>query len=537
MQYSSCSAIDNGFEALLWLFKVGSAAGNEPFLSLMSTLRSNTTMTQQIPVGIGSDNLGRVTDYTTKLKTDMEAVLSKTIEAIGTTDTAKIDTYIDSRKDALLELRNTMIKDLQSLSMAQKGSNSSSTEHRLIQSAGDLAQETTEIASKCLSLFKQIAFDLKTRFNDPDVYQRRDLIPNDFLSPSDDDQTRKRRDLSASDENNLLNDDWQDTELSDPDDWDLLEPAHSSGSSLHSGIVSGIGARLSGLTSLAGLGSPVNLARTGYESPNRESIHGSSPGQEGQALRARPVPYSPDSSLTLANVMAAVINDRPLRTVDHQVLSNNRTGSLPSDPLGQSPGMKLLEGSRRIAGRMQAEVADFVQALSNNAFAEVATCWEPEDLLNIAIVQTGASADLSSSPSFSPPYSTETFLQTVLTSRALGVEHESPDNIFRSDGTVRQVAVGVDGQSAIFYDPVSGKTTTGSPSVELARCMLQAMAQHQLKKHGVQGLSPSFGKKVLDQARGLQSRQPESIARQLGSSRPKTHQAIIIRLYVRFDIS
>ncbi|USE35277.1 hypothetical protein [Endozoicomonas sp. SCSIO W0465] len=39
MQYSSCSAIDNGFEALLWLFKVGSAAGNEPFLSLMSTLR------------------------------------------------------------------------------------------------------------------------------------------------------------------------------------------------------------------------------------------------------------------------------------------------------------------------------------------------------------------------------------------------------------------------------------------------------------------------------------------------------------------
>ncbi|WP_257266677.1 hypothetical protein [Endozoicomonas sp. ONNA2] len=477
------------------------------------TIRSNMTVNQQIPAGISSGNLDKVADYTEKFKTDTGEVLSKTIEGIRATDITEIDTYIDDRKDALLELRNTMINDLQALPVTQEGTRESSTERRLTRAAGDLVQETTKIVSKCLSLFKQIAFDLKTRFNDPEVYKTRDLIPADFLDSSDD-QTRKRRDVASTDENMidenmLLNSDWQDSAMAEPDHRDSLEPAHSSGSSLHSGIFSDIRARLSGLASFAGSDSPAHLARSGYVPPNQESIHGSSSGQKGQALRTQSVPYNSSSSLVLANVVAAAMNDRPLRTADHQVLNSNSAGSLPSDPVRQSPGMKLLEGSRRIAGRLQAEVTDFAQALTSNELAEVATDWQPEDLLNIAIVQTAGSSDPSSV--------TEAFLQTVLASGTLGVEHESPDNIFRSDGTVRNVAVGADGQSSIFYDSVTGKTTTGSPSIELARCMLQAMAQHQLKKHGTQGLSPSFSQKVLDQARLLRSQQHESIASQLGN--------------------
>ncbi|WP_257293338.1 hypothetical protein [Endozoicomonas sp. YOMI1] len=374
-----------------------------------------------------------------------------------------------------------------------------------------VVNEFSSIAMVCASLLSQIGFDLHFRLKDLDLqaYQDRPLLPFDFANLIDN-QSRKRRDLSDADDmgntNEPIDDNHIVNEIADHDDNAALhltnqpDPNHplSSGASMHRGVWSAIGSQLASLAQYIGLTNTANRPASLFELPRKVGeVNDSGAEPAEQASSFKPVSSLTNDSLILANIVASLLNDRPIRAVGHHDGRLDQQTSLTRDPLEQSPGMRLLEGSRGIASQLHTELSDFMQSLADDRVAEIAPYWQPEDLLNIAIVQmTGVDR---TSP-------TNDFLQAVIASPELGVEHESPDNIFRSDGTVRKVAIGADGQSSIFYDSVTGKTTTGSPSVELARCMLQAMAQHQLKNRQ---LSKSFRQQVLDQVLQLQDRRSE----------------------------
>uniref|UniRef100_UPI002147FE65 hypothetical protein n=1 Tax=Endozoicomonas sp. SESOKO1 TaxID=2828742 RepID=UPI002147FE65 len=375
-----------------------------------------------------------------------------------------------------------------------------------------IVKEFSNIAKVCAELLSQIGFDLHFRLKDRDLqaYQDRSLLPYDFTGLIDN-QPRKRRDLSDTDdmgstnepidENDIINEIADDDDNTAPHLMVQSEPNSplSSGASMHRGVWSAIGSQLAGLAQYAGL-TTANQPTSLNELP-RKMDKVNDPGAEPaeHARSSKPVSPLTNDSLILANMVASALNDRPIRAVGHDHDGGlNHQACLSRDPLAQSPGIRLLEGARGVASQLHTELNDYVQSLADDTVADIAPYWQPQDLLNIAIVQTAGVNRTSP---------TKAFLQAVIASPALGVEHESPDNIFRSDGTVRKVVTGADGRSSVFYDSVTGKTTTGSPSIELARCMLRAMAQHQLDNRE---LSNPLRKQVLDQVLQLQDRRSEN---------------------------
>ncbi|USE38785.1 hypothetical protein [Endozoicomonas sp. SCSIO W0465] len=378
-----------------------------------------------------------------------------------------------------------------------------------------MVKEFSGFALVAASLIQQIGYDLHFRLDNPQAYEQQPLMPFNFSNFLDA-PARKRRDLTDIDDTNNtkepIGEDHIFNEMADdnaiPDLTNQPEPGNplSSGASRHRGVWSAISSQLAGLAEYGGRKNTATRPASHNELPREVGeVNSFRPGPTDQTSPFKPASFPTNDSLILANIVASALNDRPIRTIGpHHDSRLNQQASLSRDPLEQSPGMRLLEGSRGVASQLHTELSGYLQYLAEVTAAEIAPCWQPRDLLNIAIVQT-TGVDRASP--------TNAFLQTVLASPELGVEHESPENIFRSDGTVRQVAVGADGQSSVFFDSVTGKTTTtttGSPSVELARCMLQAMAQHQLKNRGSGELSLPFRQQVLDQVLQLQDRRSQN---------------------------
>ena len=288
---------------------------------------------------------------------------------------------------------------------------------------------------------------------DPDAYraifdgkQRHD----DQAKESDTDKPRKRRDID--------------------------QPAApvSSAAARPEGVIGNIGKYLGGLL------------------PSTASVSGKSPAIDSES-RAHDNPASSFTrsaqlhgagNLALATLLASRFNNRQIET-------GQRTMAENQDLLSQSPGLRLLSNSSAIAGQLSAEVRAFVDHL-NDSNQTIAVDWSLNDLVNIAIMQSTTKKSISVA---------ETFLDEVLKSPQIGVEHEHPENIFEADGHVRGKA---DGDNSLFHDPETGKTDTTGPVMGLARAMLQAIARGRL---AADKLSDSERREIIQQVHVLADRQ------------------------------
>ncbi|USE34393.1 hypothetical protein [Endozoicomonas sp. SCSIO W0465] len=148
--------------------------------------------------------------------------------------------------------------------------------------------------------------------------------------------------------------------------------------------------------------------------------------------------------------------------------------------------MQLLTDSLAIAPQLHSEVAAFIDHLKSHT-SPVASQWSRNDLVNMAI--------LLSTPARIPARITETFLQQALTSPAIGINHEHPDNIFSTD------------------DLVHGITNAKGPAIGLAKAMLQAMAINQLASYSSDNHLPDpLRRQIIRQAVQLQTRQKQNTA-------------------------
>ena len=229
--------------------------------------------------------------------------------------------------------------------------------------------------------------------------------------------------------------------------------------------------------------------------PSTASVSGKSPAMDSES-RAHDHPASSFTrsaqlhgagNLALATLLASRFNNRQIETGQRTIAENQ-------DLLSQSPGMRLLSNSSAIAGQLSAEVRAFVDHL-NDSNQTIAVDWSLNDLVNIAIVQSTTKKSTSV---------TEAFLDEVLKSPQIGVEHERPENIFEADGHVRGKA---DGDQSLFYDRETGKTDTTGPVMGLARAMLQAIARRHLT---ADKLSDSQRREIIQQVHVLADGQETS---------------------------
>lgn len=194
-------------------------------------------------------------------------------------------------------------------------------------------------------------------------------------------------------------------------------------------------------------------------------------------------------NLALATLLASRFNNRQIETGQRTIAENQ-------DLLSQSPGMRLLSDSSAIAWQLGAEVRAFVDHL-NDSDQAIAADWSLNDLVNMAIMQTTTKKSTNVA---------EAFLDEVLKSPQIGVEHERPENIFEADGRVRGKA---DSGQSLFHDPKTGKTDTTGPIMGLARAMLQAMARRRLSGQDYD-LTDSQRREIIQQVHVLADRQKTS---------------------------
>ncbi|WP_257284885.1 hypothetical protein, partial [Endozoicomonas sp. SESOKO1] len=225
----------------------------------------------------------------------------------------------------------------------------------------------------------------------------------------------------------------------------------------------------------------------------------SPPGDTGKNA-ITPANYPVTDTLTLANLVAAKISDRPI----HHTTAPQTTDK-PASPLDQSPGMKLLTGSQTLAGQLREELSALANDLATPG-KQVSTQWDQDDLINLAIVQT--------LPKASTGKVTETFLLNVLTSTSVGIQHQQPDHLFRADGSLRGTSQ--DSGTPLFRDPSTGKTVDHGATRQLAKIMLQAMARSRLADQAENNDIPQhLSNKIIDQATQLHSRQPQKFVARL----------------------
>lgn len=194
-------------------------------------------------------------------------------------------------------------------------------------------------------------------------------------------------------------------------------------------------------------------------------------------------------NLALATLLASRFNNRQIETGQRTIAENQ-------DLLSQSPGMRLLSDSSAIAWQLAAEVRAFVDHL-NDSNQTIAADWSLNDLVNMAIMQTTTKKSTNVA---------EAFLDEVLKSPQIGVEHERPENIFEADGRVRGKT---DSDQSLFHDPETGKTDTTGPVMGLARAMLQAMARRRLAGQNYH-LTDAQRREIIQQVHVLADRQKTS---------------------------
>ena len=198
-------------------------------------------------------------------------------------------------------------------------------------------------------------------------------------------------------------------------------------------------------------------------------------------------------NLVLAALLTSRFNDRQL-IIQRQLVMPGQ------DPLSQSPGMRLLTDSQAISARLQAETNAFINQLKTSN-GPISAYWNPNDLVNIAILQSTAKTSSKVAGRF---------LYEALRSPHVGIEHEQPENIFAADGRVR----GSDDQY-IFHHPATGKTTPSGAAGALARTMLQAMAIQRLAGKSQINLPDGFYGEIIQQVSQLYQRQDTTVARVL----------------------
>lgn len=227
----------------------------------------------------------------------------------------------------------------------------------------------------------------------------------------------------------------------------------------------------------------------------------STPSSNSQtASRAiTPTNYPLTDNLTLANMLAAKISDRPIH-LNHTMAPG--TPGKNATSLDQSPGMQLLTNSLALARQLRTELT----ALANDLATldkKVNTQCDQDDLINLAIIQT--------LPEASAGKATENFLSSVLTSTTLGIQHQKPDNIFRADGSLRGTSQAPG--TPLFYDPSTGQTIDHGATRQLASVMLKAMAASRLAEQTINDDIPQhLSKKIIDQVAQLKNHQPKSWA-------------------------
>ncbi|USE38978.1 hypothetical protein [Endozoicomonas sp. SCSIO W0465] len=272
----------------------------------------------------------------------------------------------------------------------------------------------------------------------------------------------------------------------------------TAGAASHKGLLSTV---RDGMSWLTGSGDAT-------ERPQPQAMPGITTGQEqpGSADHrvngVRPAQPTVDDGLLMASLAVSHLTDRPVRSdlkmaaIQGQV--QDRDDNPPS--FDRSPGMQLLKGSLGVARQLRTEVTAFVDRV-RDAQLQPDAHWETDDLLNMAIV--AANSDR-------PANCTEAFLDEVLFSPGLGVEHEHIANIFDSDGRVR----GTRGNGrGIFFGPDQDNAAASGPARQLGQCMLSAMADRQLDQVN----STERRDAIIDQALGLQEQQARGVMGQLSA--------------------
>ncbi len=309
--------------------------------------------------------------------------------------------------------------------------------------------------------------------------------PADQTNPQESETGRKRRQLEP-DSRRASTDNKQ-------------APVSSSGSSIHNkGLLSGIS---DGLSTLGASFQPEAVPGLTNEDSDQQSR---------SVGRTRVHQSSLNDSLSLANLLVSSITDRPIqrdRGIAGVFSATNDDSNVSTERLRHAPGMELLRGSMAIAKQLRSEMATFVERVNNGQLSPDAA-WQADDLLNMAIA--GVTGDA--------PGCTEKFLEEVLFSPKLGVEHECANNIFDSDGRVR----GGTGEH-IFMGPE--KPVTSGPGRDLGQCMLAAMAEQQLeqlvhirKQTTMDAQIPqTLHQQIIDQASRLQEQQVKGRLHSLSS--------------------
>ena len=309
--------------------------------------------------------------------------------------------------------------------------------------------------------------------------------PADQTNPQESKTSRKRRQLEP------------DSRRASTDNKQARTPVSSSGSSLHNkGLLSGISEGLSTLGASFQSNVVPGLTNEGSDQ------------QSHSVGRTRVHQSSLNDSLNLANLLVSSITDRPIQRDRSVAFSEtNDDSNVNTERLRHAPGMELLRGSMTIARQLHSEVATFVERINNGQLSPDAA-WQANDLLNIAIACV--TDDTSGC--------TEKFLEEVLFSPKLGVEHECANNIFDSDGRVR----GGTGEH-IFMGPEN--PVTSGPGRDLGQCMLAAMAEQQLEQlvhirkqttMDVQ-MPQALRQQIIDQASRLQEQQVKGRLHSLSS--------------------
>ncbi len=267
---------------------------------------------------------------------------------------------------------------------------------------------------------------------------------------------------------------------------DLPQQYATSSASRHSGLLGHI---REGLGKLAGyLGTPTAGTTSPPSITDTHSWHDSSTPRQLSAPGTADLDVH--GNLVLASLLSSRVNDRPIGS------PSPLTPAIHShrDILDQTPGMRLLNNCQMIFNQLQSEVTAFARTLENPD-TPVSQIWSRNDLINLAIVQTLPKAPASKV--------NEAFLQAALTSAEIGISTQRPEYIFRADGSVR----GSTPDQPVFY--ASGKTSDNKMGQELARTMLQAMANSQLEYSRTGDNTPPQpqAKLLPDQFSQLQNRQ------------------------------
>ncbi|WBA83352.1 hypothetical protein [Endozoicomonas sp. GU-1] len=247
---------------------------------------------------------------------------------------------------------------------------------------------------------------------------------------------------------------------------------------------------------------PVATSSTQTRITEQATFHnGNSRSNQAPGVANNPQ-YNANASLTLATLLAAKLNGRKLPSGKDTEPTSER-----QELLSQAPGMQLLSDSLAIAPQLHSEVAAFIHHLNSNS-DPVASQWNRDDLVNMAILLA-----TPTTPAKIPARVTENFLQQALTSSAIGIRHEHPDNIFSAEGMVRGTGTNKGQSQSVFHNQATGETTARGPAMGLAQAMLQAMASNRLAGYSADNQLPdSLSRQIIQQAVQLQQRQNQNSA-------------------------